>query len=159
MTGAHHCTGYNIQSYIVAVLERGRDRPIDRPRWAMSPRGSADQGVAHGQRRNAREVSVGRPQFGHTVREADGGDARIVNCAALHLGGQRQWLQALQVVIGFGDEGEAGQGVQRAQLRKRRCRRRGGFVDARMRHDGEELVCARPGDGPRPAPGGERFKC
>ena len=53
------------------------------------------------------------------MRQADGGDARVVNRTALNPGGCRQVPQMVQMAIGLGNQHEIGHGLQRAQLLQR----------------------------------------
>jgi hypothetical protein len=62
-------------------------------------------------------LALSRPQLGHAVREADRRDACIVDRCTPDPGAGRQRLEMLQVRLGLADEHQAGQRVQRPQLR------------------------------------------
>ena len=91
------------------------------------------------------------------MQNADCCNARVVNRPAASLRRQGQRFKMLQVLVGLADKRKVGKRAQRAQLSEGRLGRRCSLVAARMRYDGEELMCARPGDGPFPGSGGQGF--
>jgi hypothetical protein len=64
----------------------------------------------------ATRSAVGRRQLGHTVRQADRRDARILDRRTLDPGARRRRLEVLQGVVGLGDDRQVGQRMQRTQL-------------------------------------------
>ena len=84
------------------------------------------------------------------MRNADCGNARIVNGSTPGMRRHRQRFEMQQVLVGLTDDCKIGKRAQSTQLRKGHLGWRGGLVDARMRNGGEELVRARPWDGPLP---------
>lgn len=85
-------------------------------------------------------------------------DARVVNPTADNLADQKQSTQRGPMLVGFREQHQGGRLQPGVNLIERGGKRRRRMVDARMRHDSQEFVQARPRDCPSGVALGETGK-
>lgn len=109
---------------------------------------SAHQRVPDGHPREAAEIAIHGPEFPHPVEAADRGDARVMHLRAGDPPLPEGRPELRPVAFGFREEHQAGCLEPRLDLVQGCGEGRGRGVDSGVSHDSQELVQARPGDGP-----------
>src|ERR1700744_6714592 len=90
--------------------------------------------------RETGEVAVGRPELADAVREADGGDARVMDLRAGDLAGVQKVGQTIEVIRSLPYKTQAGTALPGAERSDCLRGRTGRPVKARMRRDGHRQV-------------------
>ena len=114
------------------------------PRAARVP----DQRIDRHQPGESAEVAIRGPQLAHAVLPAQRRDPRVVNLRSGDPAPGEQAPQCRPVRRRFGQQRERRRFEPGIHLVEGPGQRRGWSIDARMRHDGEKFVQARPGNGP-----------
>lgn len=108
----------------------------------------ADQWVRHRKTGEAAEVAVGRPKLAHAVLAAQRRDPRIMDQRSGNPTGGEQRTQNRPMRPRLGQERQSRRFEPSIDLFEGSRQRRRRRIDPRMRHNGEEFVQARPGNGP-----------
>src|SRR3954463_5485587 len=96
--------------------KRAEELPPAHRRTSIPSPSLEKQRISRLQFREAREVSVGRPELGDTVAETERGDGGIVHLGARHLSGSEESCQHGPIVGGLTQQHEARRGEQSRYL-------------------------------------------
>lgn len=103
----------------------------------------------------AAEITVASKQFGDAVLQAQGGNVRVVNQVARRARLAYDLIEQGNVAFGLGEQNERGRSKDAAQIVERDVQGDRRMEHPGVRHNPEELVDARPGDGPGKATCGQ----
>jgi len=107
-----------------------------------------DKWVSDGQAGEPAEVTICRPQLAYAVEAAQGGHSGIVNLGAGNASVSHDRDQLGPVTLRLRQQCQGRRLQPCLDLFYRGSQRRWRGIDSRMRHNGKELVKARPGNGP-----------
>jgi hypothetical protein len=102
--------------------------------------------------REAPEVTIGRPQFAYTMLAAKSRDPGIVHQWTCHAAGKEQGTQSRPMNRRFCKQEQSWRFQPDVYLLERPMKGCWRYIDSWMRHDVQEFVKARPGNGPGSRP-------
>jgi hypothetical protein len=121
----------------------GREQTGQAHSWDLG-----DHGIAAPESRKPPKVSVGCPQLGYSVLEAQGGNSCIVDLWTRYAAGTKNVPEVIPVVFRFGKQDQTWRfepGLHLIQCRFDWCRR---SINPGVGRNGQKLVDARPRCGP-----------